>query len=229
MKAPHPNTPSILSLGESSPPVLIDGRVSDPEWQLPQDARGAGCTRLVVLVPDEEIDTSKLLRELADLAVPPVVEILFVGLGHGLSLNGLYQRLNLLVSEARTHTTTVIRKQVVESSSWIKAAQIVARPGDLFVCHIEQRAGRVGQELEEITPFPVHLLSNLRLTVAVRVQRAVTRLVFELLPLVISVSFFWLQAQIDNQLSGLISTLVIILTVLAEIGLVFVWSLFSPR
>lgn len=231
MSASHipPDTPAVLSADRYKRAALTISRVDDPEWRLPEEATGSGCTRLIVLVPDGEIDSRKLIQELADMAAPPVAEIVFVGLGQGTSHSGTRRRLDGLVSEARQHIAVVIRKQVVEASSWIKAAQIAARPGDLIVCHTDQRAGRLGQELEETTPFPVHQLEGLRPTLAARLLRGLGRLCFEVLPLVIVAAFFWLQVQIDTQVSGLAGTLVIVLTVLAEIGLIFVWSLFIPR
>lgn len=49
---------------------------------------------------------------------------------------------------------------------------------------------------------------------------------FNLFPLAVVGGFFWFQVQIDAQNTGLLHTLVTIMSVVVELGVIFVWSLF---
>jgi hypothetical protein len=160
--------------------------------------------------------------------VPPFVEVLFVGLGRSTPGSRTERRLAKLTSKAQD-LPVVKRRQVVAASSWLKAVQLVARPGDLIVCHPKLRAGELAEELAEMTPFPVYLLASGRPTLAGRLTRRLGRLAFDLFPLAVAAAFFWLQLRIDAQTTGLVNTLAILLTVVVEFGLIFLWSLFLPR
>jgi hypothetical protein len=59
--------------------------------------------------------------------------------------------------------------------------------------------------------------------------RWVGRIVFEITPLLIIAGFFWLQFQIGARTEGILNSVLTAMTVVVEIGLIFVWSLFCPE
>jgi hypothetical protein len=182
-------------------------------------------SRLIVLVPDGRINEDSLIAALADLAVPPVGEIRFVGLTCDTPDRRVAIQLESLEQKAQRLPVAVC-KQLIDVGSWLKAVQVIAQPGDQIVCQIEQRTGSLGEELRETTSFPVHMLDGLRPTILSHIRRALGRLAFEIFPLVVVAGFFWLQVNLEAQLDGLLSNLAISLTILAELGLIFLWSLF---
>lgn len=58
-----------------------------------------------------------------------------------------------------------------------------------------------------------------------KMWRLAGKILFNLIPLIIAAVFFWLQAQIERQ-GGSLSKFELSLTVVFELALVFIWSLF---
>jgi hypothetical protein len=90
---------------------------------------------------------------------------------------------------------------------------------------LEDRTARQ-TDVDEITAFPAQRLSRAQTTPLAFLMRKLSRLMFNLFPLAVVAAFFWLQVQIDTQNTGLPHMLVTIMTVVVELGLIFVWSLF---
>ena len=214
-------TPPVRSSSGGHRQPAVDTYRSDASLPSTTDRPGEAYTRLVVLVPDGVIDYGKLVQELSMLITPSVSEMVLVGLGQRRSSSPASRRLAGLASilqELPVHQ----KKQVIDASSWAEAVQMVAQPGDMIVC----RADRLVEELSQVTASPVHLLPGLQLPLQTRVVRALKSLIFNLFPLTVIAAFFWLQVQIDAQNTGLIRMLILIMSVLVELGVIFVWSLF---
>jgi len=58
------------------------------------------------------------------------------------------------------------------------------------------------------------------------IRRFLGKLVFNLIPFAIVAVFFWIQIQIGDSIQGLGGKATLVVVTVAEIGLVFVWSLF---
>lgn len=81
-------------------------------------------------------------------------------------------------------------------------------------------------ELARFTVSPTHRLSGAQIPLLTRLAHKLGRLMFNLFPLAVVGGFFWFQVQIDAQNTGLLHTLVTIMSVVVELGVIFVWSLF---
>jgi hypothetical protein len=184
-------------------------------------------TRLVVLVPEGAIDYGKLYHELSELIIPSVCEIVYIGLGQNRSTSPVSRRLTELTLVA-PELPVYQRKRIIDAGSWAEAVHIVAQPGDLIVCQANRQDSRLVEELSQLAPSPVRVLVGLQLPLSTRMARALKSLIFNLFPFIVIAAFFWLQVQIDAQSTGLVRTLAIVMTVLVELGVIFVWSLFIP-
>lgn len=182
-------------------------------------------TRLIVLVPNGMVDGHKLTQELSGLVTPSVCEVIFVGLGQKKSSSPASRRLAELASITQDLLVPQ-SKRVFDVTNWAEAVQMVTQPGDLIVCQADRQGDRLVEELSQVTASPVHLLPGLQPPIQTRLARALKSLIFNLFPFIVIVAFFWLQVQIDAQNTGLIRTLVLSMSVLVELGIIFVWSLF---
>lgn len=74
---------------------------------------------------------------------------------------------------------------------------------------------------------------NLRLDIRELVGRVIMRLAWFsydlLLPLGIVAGFFWLQVRIDQNMTGIASTLVTLMSVVFEFGAIIVWSILRAQ
>lgn len=120
---------------------------------------------------------------------------------------------------SQTHSTTVVR---ASSGRQTQSAADTDQLGGTTVFQTEQGVSSFADELSQLTASPAHQPSELQPSLRTRLAR----LMFNLFPLVVVAVFFWLQVQIDVQNTGLLRTLVIIMSVLVELGVIFIWSLF---
>jgi hypothetical protein len=219
------STPSVRSLPGGHIQLAVETyRLGASSLPLSIEASSEAYTRLVVLVPGGMIDCGRLVQKLSGLITPSVSEMLFVGLGHRWTTSPA-QRLVELASLAQ-ELPIPQSQRIIDVSSWADAVQIVARPGDLIVCQADRGTDCLVEEISQVTASPVHFLTGLQPPLWIRLVHKLTRLMFNLFPFMVIAAFFCLQVQIDAQTTGLPHTLVIIATVVVELGVIFVWSLF---
>lgn len=182
-------------------------------------------SRLIVLVPNDRINENGLSEALTALTTDSVSEIRFIGLGSDKPNSRLALKLEDLLAKTNTLPVPVFM-QIVNEKSWFNAVQLVARSGDQIVCLARLNTGSLVEELRENMSFPVHIIKDTHPTLPSRIGHILGRVIFEIFPLIVVAGFFWLQIRLEVQLEGVINTIAMILTVLVELGLIFIWSLF---
>ncbi len=191
------------------------------------DTSGAASGRAIVLIPNTDIDSESLRQALNHLGVSYATEIVLLGSDNrrDRSRSGKLYRLAFLL---RTSGTPVTCQMMMPDETWVSAVRRIARTGDLVVCHAEYQGHKLSQVLSSEAGAPVYVLSGLYPTLPQRGVRLIGRAVFEVIPLVIIVGTFWLQVQLSEQTTGVVNTIALILSVLFEMGLILIWSLFIP-
>lgn len=218
-------TPAVRSSSGEQRRSVVGAHQTDTSLPSSASLSNEAYTRLVVLVSDGMLDANKLTQQLSRLITPSVSEMILVGLGKNRPGSHASRRLNELVSIMQD-LPILQSKQVIDAEGWAEAVQKVVQPGDLVVCQADPGAKHLVDELSQITASPVHLLTGLQPPIQSRLARMLNRLLFNLFPFVVVAAFFWLQVQIDAQNTGTLHSLVIIMSVLLELGVIFVWSLF---
>lgn len=181
--------------------------------------------RVIVLIPSADIDGDRLQQELIRLGLQRSHEIVLLGndvRNHRIRLNHL-QRLAIHLRAAGIQVTC---QNIGSDESWSGAIQRVSQLGDLIACHAEYQGDQLGQKISSELGMAVCVLSGLYPTLAKRLVRLVGRACFEVTPLVIILVTFWFQIQISEQMTGLVNIIALIMSVLFELGLIFIWSLF---
>ena len=192
---------------------------------LPPTAR-----RLVVLVPDQDIDEAELARRVWSMASPRGLGVLFLSLRHG-DVEEPHLRLRLatlaaMTRDRRVHVDTHLRHE----RDWVQAVQNLWQTGDLVVCDAAQSLnewnGRrsLGLTLTSELKVPVCLLAGFHLQTPARRVNPLARLVYGIAPLIIIAGFFLIQVQLDRVSSGWAHTILMSISVLVELGLIWVWS-----
>jgi hypothetical protein len=98
--------------------------------------------RLVVLVPNKEVDELEFAYRIWSLASPRRLTVLFISLvGEAREEAQARQRLARLAAITRDEWTQ-IETQMEFNSNWFEAVERIRRQGDLVVCHLEQRVSR---------------------------------------------------------------------------------------
>lgn len=187
--------------------------------------------RLIVLIPGIETDYTPVLHRIWELAHALECDVLFLGLCED-SLEEPRLRRALITMSALVHDDRISAEVKTEiGHDWLKVVKSNREDGDLIACFAGQRTGLLqkplGQILESRLDATVYVLSGFEVP---EYQNAgwFSTLVMWSGFVALIVGFFFLQINIDRSLKGWSHTPMLVLTVLAEFWLIWVWnSLFS--
>lgn len=196
---------------------------SGDQWIIPTGKSLTHIRRVVVLVPGEEIYEEKMLDKILENIPAGAREIVFVGANNNPAVApAKHRRLGRLASRTRSHI--VAYEHLLPGTDWVDIAHKIVRHDDLIVICDETSKG-IERKLAVLN-LPVLVVTGLRPSFVRRLWLAARRVAFEATPFLIIVGFFWLQVQITGQTQGITTTLLTAMSVLFEIGLILVWSLF---
>ncbi len=186
--------------------------------------------RLVVLVPDADLDETALARRIWNLAAPSKLAVLYLGLSPAASEEWhARRRLATLAALTRDEGVQVITALAAETD-WLGALRPRQRNGDLIVCHAEQMAPSwrgarpLGKVLCQTLHLPVQLLEGFYAGDLAPVARPAARIMFWGGSIAILAGAFWLQVQISAQFRNWPEIALMMLSVVAEFGLIGLWS-----
>jgi hypothetical protein len=227
-----PNPPVQQSLAGRSMPVEAVARTPSVVMALlmPEGVSVPPARRLVVLVPDIDLDETALSRRIWTLAAPNQLGVLYLGLARSASDEPQARRrvatLAALTRDDWVHVNTALAVE----ADWLSALRPVLQSGDLVVCHSRQtlpgwRGARpLGNALCQALQAPVHLLEGFYSGDPVQPAHPMGRIVFWGGSVAILAAAFWLQVQISALPKNWAESALMLLSVVAECGLIGLWS-----
>jgi hypothetical protein len=207
----------------SMPVIVSDGSSA-------VSVRESGATRLLVLVPDLDIDEVDLAQRVLSLAEPRGLPVLYLGISVESIRESLVRRRLATLAAITRDDRIQADTRYLPVHSWPEAIQATCRPGDLIVAPPERalalqangyRSGR--KALSALARAPVHVLPDSVFATRPDRGRRLKGFVFWPISLAILAGFFWLQVQIDQASSGSIQIILLTLSVVVEGGLLLLW------
>jgi hypothetical protein len=188
--------------------------------------------RLVVLVPDRDVDEASLATRIWSMAAPRHMQVLFLGtLRHDQERYRARRRLALISAITRDRATHV-ESQLMLSADSLAAALAVYQPGDIFVCHSEQLVSSwkskpipLAQKLLSAVNAPIYVLSGFYPNLGNEGPNWMKTLTW-VPPIVLVIAGFAVQARLAQATTGSLQTAVLSLSVIAEFILVAAWERF---
>ena len=187
--------------------------------------------RLVVLVPDADVDYAAATRRVWELATNTGARILFIGLCHRAAQEPSLRRQLITMSAMAQDSKVPAEANVQFGTNWVDVVKSNWQAGDMIVCFAEQRAGLLYRPLSQILQsnldIPLYILSGLY-------PQSPSRLnILSFIPLwaglisIVVISFL-LQIRIIALPQDWAQTTLMILSVMAELWLIWAWNnLFS--
>jgi hypothetical protein len=186
--------------------------------------------RLIVLVPELDLDETALARRIWNLAAPNKLAVLYLALSPSAADEPHARRqLATLAALTRDEQVTVNTALAVETD-WVSALRPLQRSGDLAVCHLEQTAPSwrgaqpLGQALCQSLRIPVHLLEGFYAGDPAKATHPAPPLMFWGGAVVILACAFWLEVQISTLPKNWVEGALMAFAVVAECGLIGWWS-----
>ena len=195
-----------------------------------QDTNLAPVHRLVVLIPNLDVDEAELAREIWRLAFPPELAVLLLGLCQNVTEEPRARRRLVTIAALTRDQRVPVKVQLEFGRNWIGKLKAVLEAGDIVVCHAEQRTGIWRQPLElALARLNIPMLSLKGFISPIYKSSSFLReSVFWLVSIAVLFVFFLFQIQILRISEEWVRDTVLSLSVLIEFGLVWVWSSPSP-
>jgi hypothetical protein len=190
-------------------------------------AATSGGHRLIVLIPEISIDVNHLRHAMTQLNADRSHELVLLGSDSRGGVSGHSKFIRLAI-DLRAQGWRVTSHLLNREENWTSAVRRIAEAGDLIACHAEYEGERLRREISSDPGLSVCVLSGVYPTRTQRWLRWVARAIFEIIPLAIIIGTFWFQVQISSHTSGAVNTIAIMISLIFEFGLIFVWSLFLP-
>jgi hypothetical protein len=182
--------------------------------------------RLVVLVPNLEMDEVEMARRIWEMASPPHLAVLFLALcNDALDEPRIRRRLATLAALTRDNRIA-IETRLESGRNWTRKVKDFLREDDIVVCHSNHTVGwthkLLSQALTELGAS-VWTLKGLDMnTVQVR-RKPFAEFLFWAVSLAIIAGFLWLQIRILNITENWAQNILLYLSVPIEIGLLWIW------
>ena len=197
---------------------------------LPEGVALPQARRLVVLVPDLDVDQAALARRIWNLAAPSKRAVLYLGLTTSTSEEPQARRQLASIAALTRDDWVKTSTALVVETDWVSALRPQLRPGDVIVCHTEQMlpgwrgAQPLGHALCQILQTPVHLLEGFYAGDPAQPAHPTAAIVFWVGAFAILALAFWLQVQINALPKNWAESALMVISVVAECGLIGLWS-----
>jgi hypothetical protein len=187
--------------------------------------------RLIVLVPDVEMDEVQIAREVWEMAAAPNLAVLLFSLCNDTSEELQIQRRLINLAALIRDPRITVESQIEYGKDWLRSVESVLDDGDVILCHREQEVGWMHKPLVNVLSVlhtPVWTLSGIYPKKSVAYPRWLVSAGFWVVAMAILAGFFYLQSQINMLPDGVAKNVMLCLSVLVEIGsLYFCNSIFN--
>jgi hypothetical protein len=186
--------------------------------------------RLVVLVPAVDVDEVELARRIWEIAAPPGLAVLYLGLCASTAEEPAMQRRLITLASLTRDVRLPLETRIEFGRDWLRRIKPIHRPGDVIICHAEQHTGLGHRPLSRALRSlggPVWTLAGFYPSHDTTPHGLLSEVIFWGVSVAILVAFFWLQVRIVRLHDDWAHNLLLYLSVLAEGGLLWLWQQLS--
>jgi hypothetical protein len=181
-------------------------------------------------------DNMELARKIHWMATRDRQEVLYIALVDREEKVLSVTRSMATIKAITANNWLVVHSMIVPANIWLKSLLDVYTPGDTIVCHAGQvvKAGQfrtkpLDEYLRSVHSASVICLEGFYHPQKVTINRWLAGLIFWVGLLVILFVFGFLEFQVDLAVAGFLRTLLLLVIVFIEFGLVWAWNNFSNR
>ena len=181
--------------------------------------------RLIVLIPDVEFDSTPVIQRIWELANATGARIQFLGLCKDAAQESSLRRRLIAMSALMQDGRISAESKVESGTNWIEAVKRNYQTGDMIVCFTEQHSGLLHRPLNQILSAnfdaPIYILSSLY-------RKPKTNWLSQITvwsgALGIIIGFGMLQIRIVQLPKDWFQSTLLILSIIPEFWLIWVWN-----
>lgn len=182
--------------------------------------------RLVAVIPDVT-EAAILAGEILSLARERTLDVVLLGICSSLSQETELRRKLVLLSAFIRDAGLHVDIRVEHGKDWIQNLRIMLRQDDLLACCVERNSGETRPPLSDALSsqlqVPLYVFSGADSSEATS-NSSPAAIASWLGSLAIILGFLWLQIQIAGPGDDTAFTILVLLTVPLEIGLIWAWN-----
>ena len=208
-----------------SPPTLA---VSPASFSDLQPVR-----RLIVLVPESEVDSALAVRKIWELANALESRVQFLGLSKDAEHEPSVRRQVVTLSAMVGDENIPVESKIEIGNDWLNAVKSEWHEGDVIVCYAEHRSGLTRRPLSQILESnlnaTVYVLGGFHQEVHMRASWIFNTLAWAG-SIAIILGFFWLQSKLGQFSTDWAYSTLLYISLIAEAGSIWAWnSLFEKH
>jgi hypothetical protein len=219
--------PPILGKPVVAPANAVGANPAQTGWE---SLRG-GISRLVILLPDEDVDEARLSRHLWMLASPGKLSILLITQVEKPGDEYTAMRRMIRIGGITQDIWIKVEARVIFGPAWIKTLGEILQPSDLFLCPAEKvitgrgfHAQPLSLALSRALSRPVYLLTGFFTENHPSWPQWTRQIPFWIGCLVVMGIFSWLEVDVSHMASGWVAQLILAGLVFVEIGFLYLLS-----
>jgi hypothetical protein len=195
------------------------------------EVQSAVIKRLIVLIPDQDVDEVKFSRSVKSLVPPDIRAFLLITLVHNPDTELTVRRRLATIAALMKGPLIKIETQILWDKSWIKAVDRVVKTGDAIICPAERSlSSGIGKKkplsecLYDALHVPVYVLSGFFPVEPKKWLHTLGQTIYWVIILAIFVGFFLFETKIDLIPDKAISQIFGSVTMIIEIILIYLWT-----
>ncbi len=197
---------------------------------LPNDGGRRTASRLVVLVPDQDMDEVRFSRAIRSTLQPETTHVVLVTAVYSLESELAARRRLATISSQVSDFNLYVEVRIVWNGSWVAAARQVAEAGDRFVCPPEMTVRRGLRQREPldaaiarlglvVVPLPGFFKNS-----HPGITQALLQIGYWAVILAIVGGFFVLESGTSQVAPGWIGQVIVAVLMIFELGAIYLWT-----
>lgn len=179
--------------------------------------------RLIVLVPESEVDTASVTRRIWELANALESRVLFLGLSKDAAHEPSLRRQLVALSAIAEDGLVFVESKIKIGNDWSNAVLSEWHKGDVVVCFAGQRSGITRRPLSQI--LEADLGATVYVLAGVEVKEPLRSDAMAWIGSIgIIFLFLWLQFKIVQFPQDWAHTALLYVSLFAEVGLIWIWN-----
>ena len=198
---------------------------------LPNNGGRLAASRLVVLVPDQDVDEVRFSRAIRSVMLPGTTHVVLVTTVNSVESELVARRRLATISSQVSDFYVYVEVRIVWHRSWIAAAREAAGEGDQIACPPELTM-RVGLHRRE--PLDEAIASRLGLKIIslpgfftnnrTALTQALLQIGYWAVILAIVAGFFVLESSTSQAAPGWIGQVIVVMLMIFELGAIYLWT-----
>ncbi len=185
--------------------------------------------RLVVLVPNVDMNEVQIAREVWEMASPAKLAVILLSMCNDILEEMCIQRRLITMAALIRDPRVTVEMHIEYGRDWLRGVKSVLTEGDVILCHEEQYVGFRQKPLANVLSalhVPVWTMSGFHLPNFAPRPRWLSTIIFWSVAAAILAGFFYLQIQINNLQDDLSKNVILCMSALVEIGSLYTWNSF---